>query len=193
MKIHSKQLEKNKHIKHAKHREYEIANQFENYSLVADRITGEEHPCFLMRDKYIGDKVFLYEKSVNYYNGRISFVYSVLNHYQKGESYEFDILEVGDRFVKISDSQGLTFGIPLSFLSSQDDTTIKLLVSDFDLDNNRLIFKNENAKLNSSIAECNFEVDKIYELPVIKDYFNQNQTRYAVIEYEDKTITTNLT
>lgn len=192
MKIHSKQLEKNKHIKHAKHREYEIANQFENYSLVADRITGEEHPCFLMRDKYIGDKVFLYEKSVNYYNGRISFVYSVLNHYQKGESYEFDILEVGDRFVKISDSQGLTFGIPLSFLSSQDDTTIKLLVSDFDLDNNRLIFKNENAKLNSSIAECNFEVDKIYELPVIKDYFNQNQTRYAVLEYEGKTITTNL-
>src|SRR5699024_7929322 len=171
-----------------KHKKYRVLANYENYSLVSDVYTGEEHSCFYLSEHEVGDEVILYEKEDNVFNGQITFNYSILNLYKKGESYTFEILDRRENVVIISNFPGLKFVIPNTFLTEGNESEITLEIYDLDLVRNRLKFKNiiPEIDLNQKADYSVFEEGEVYELEIYEIYNNKGG-KYIKTKYEGET------
>lgn len=171
-----------------KHKKYRVLANYEDYSLVSDVYTGEEHSCFYLSEHEVGDEVILYEKEDNVFNGQITFNYSILNLYKKGESYTFEILDRRENVVIISNFPGLKFVIPNTFLTEGNESEITLEIYDLDLVRNRLKFKNiiPEIDLNQKADYSVFEEGEVYELEIYEIYNNKGG-KYIKTKYEGET------
>lgn len=173
-------------MKHHKHRKYKILSHQENSTWITDTITGDTQKCFYLNHS-IGEDIYLFEKEYNSFTSRIRFEYSILNLYKIGESYEFKINKETDKVLVISNYEFLEFGIPISFKEKENQTTITLEIDDFDLDNNKLKFKNRVYEpVTYEIDYSDFETNKIYNIPILETYINRNDNLFAKIEFKNK-------
>ncbi|EKB55476.1 AlbA family DNA-binding domain-containing protein [Bergeyella zoohelcum] len=175
---------------HRSHRKYTLLSIEENHCIVQNIEDGHTNHCFLIPHK-VGDVFWLFEKSINAYNGNITFEYSILNLYEKDAYYDFNIIKETEQFLIVSNFPHLTFAAPLSFREDKASTQIRLFVKNIDLDKNKLFFsKDENDTPPSTpYYETDlsvFEQNKIYHLPFIKNHINRNGTRFLVVEYKGK-------
>lgn len=155
-----------------------------------------QHRCFVL-DHKIGDEFYLYEKEINIFNGHITFEYSILNLYEIGKSYQFDIVRETEKVIVVSNYNRMEFGVPLSFKESADQTVIDLEVCDLDLSNNKLKFANKRDfiggdSFHQEVDYSVFEENQIYKLPIIKSYYNKNNNLFAVTEYLEKQFIVNV-
>ena len=173
-------------MKHHRHRKYKILSHQENSTWITDAITDKPQKCFYLNHS-IGEEIYLYEKEYNSFTSRIRFEYSILNLYKIGESYEFKINKETDKVLVISNYESLEFGIPISFKEKENQTTITLEIDDFDLDNNKLKFKNRVYEpVTYEIDYSDFETNKIYNIPILETYINRNDNLFAKIEFKNK-------
>ncbi len=175
-------------MQHPKHRRYRLQSVADNYCWVFDLINETEHRCFIL-DHQVGDEFYLFEKSVNIYNNNIRFEYSVLNLYEEGKTYKFEIISKDNEKIVVSNHRGLHYHLPLSFLEHEDDDEIDLEIYKIDLDRNRLKFTNKSFDTNESNFDFStdyspFEEKKVYTLPVVKTYINKNNHRFAILNYK---------
>lgn len=173
-------------MNHNRHRKYKILSHQENSTWITDAITDKPQKCFYLNHS-IGEEIYLYEKEYNSFTSRIRFEYSILNLYKIGESYEFKINKETDKVLVISNYESLEFGIPISFKEKENQTTITLEIDDFDLDNNKLKFKNRVYEpVTYEIDYSDFETNKIYNIPILETYINRNDNLFAKIEFKNK-------
>lgn len=166
-----------------KHKKYKLLYSHDTYSFVLDLISETEHKCFYLNHK-AGDEFYLFEKGENIWTGNKLFEYSVLNLYKVGEKYVFDIINVKDKVLVVSNFPGLSFAVPKSFSDHNNQDSIELEIEDLDLENNRLRFKKTQKDINSQTLDYSvFEPNKLYSLPVIKTYINKNNNLFAIVEY----------
>lgn len=176
-------------MKHNKHRLYQLLSVQDNFSTVLDINNTTTHTCFLTSHQ-IGDKFYLYEKEVNIFNGKTTFDYSVLNLYEEGRSYTFDIVSETDRFIIVSNYERLNYAAPIKFKTSVNQKEIDLEIYALDLDNNKLKFKNvlqtaTEQKTEEADLEV-FEEGKHYKVSLNKTFISKNNNLVAVVDYDQK-------
>ncbi|MCA4776109.1 AlbA family DNA-binding domain-containing protein [Empedobacter stercoris] len=172
---------------HLKHKKYRLESIIDNIAWVYDIDNKTQHRCFIL-DHKIGDEFYLFEKETNIFNGNKTFEYSILNLYEIGKSYQFDIIKETDKVIVVSNYSRIEFGIPLSFKESVNQNILDLKVYDLDLDNNKLKFTNKKdykaAEFSTQeIDYSSFEENQIYTLPIVNSYYNKNNNLFAVIEH----------
>ncbi|WP_162300303.1 RNA-binding domain-containing protein [Epilithonimonas hispanica] len=183
-------------MKHPKHKKYRLESILDNTAWVYDLSTKVQHRCFVL-DHKVGDEFFLFEKETSIFSGHITFEYSILNLYEVGKSYQFDIVRETEKVIVVSNYNRMEFGIPLSFKESENQKKISLEIYDLDLNNNRLKFVNKRDVLPSESARQEFdysvfEDNQIYTLPIIKSYYNKNNNLFAVTEFLEKQFIVNI-
>lgn len=176
-------------MKHTKHKKFKLLSHKDNYSIVMDTTTGTEHSCFRLEHNYVGDNIYLFIKDIDNYTGTYRFEYSVLNIYEVGKTYEFDIIEERDTYTLISNHPNKRLSMPNSFLLDRDEDKISLKIHKLDLDKNKVYYQNKDY---DAISVDDFEEGKIYNLKLLSDYINKNDTRFAVVKYKNKRLRTNL-
>jgi len=176
-------------MNHNKHRLYQLLSEQDNFSTVLDINNNTTHTCFLTSHQ-IGDEFYLYEKEVNIFNGKTTFDYSILNLYEEGRSYTFDIVSETDRFIIVSNYERLNYAAPIKFKTSVNQKEIELEIYALDLDNNKLKFKNVLQTVTEQKKEevdlDVFEEGKNYEVLLVNTFLNKNQNLVAVVDYDQK-------
>lgn len=145
------------------HRLYEIINYTEFCTIVRDTFTNEIYKCNFRIYYQIGDTVRLFIKSIND-DGSIYFVYSILNSYEEGEEYEFDIKEEQEKGFVIEDNEYITHFYPFKWAIEFEQKKIKSVVKKLNIEKNQLYFakptthqKNGEKSIKDYIA--NFQVN----------------------------------
>src|SRR5690554_582113 len=175
-------------INHYKHKKYKLINTYDTFSEVFDVKAKITHRCYKIDNHKIGDEFYLYENGRGSYNiDKIFFKYSVLNLYKVGETYTFNIIEERDNIILISNHKEIRLVAPISFKESIDQTKIELEVEDFDLDSNKLRFKNKSRQLivpkegDYSI----FEEKVNYKFNIEKSFHNKYGNINLIVSYKN--------
>lgn len=171
-----------------KHRKYKLLSNLENSSVVYDLIAESEHICFLLEHK-VGDELYLFEKERNIFNGNIKFEYSILNLYEVGKKYVFDIINEKDSLIIVSNFSSLHFALPKAFRESLNQKRIELEIYDNDLLNNRPKFRNkiiESYGPTKDIDFSDFVENQFYDLDITNTYINKNGNRFVVCHFKGK-------
>lgn len=121
------------------HRLYEIVNYTEFCTIVKDTFTKEIYKCHFRIYCQIGDTVRLFIKSIND-DGSIYFVYSILNSYEEGKEYEFDIKEEQEKGFVIEDNEYITHFYPFKWAIEFGLKKIKSVVKKLNIERNQLFF-----------------------------------------------------
>ncbi|WHF51305.1 ATP-binding protein [Chryseobacterium gotjawalense] len=181
---------------HSKHKKYRLESITDNTAWVYDIANQMQHRCFVL-DHKIGDEFYLFEREMNIFNGHITFEYSILNLYEVGKIYNFEIVKETEKVIVVSNYSRLEIAVPLSFKESEDQEDIDLEIYDLDLAHNKLKFKSKgnfssNGGEQSEVDYTVFNENEIYTLPVSKTYINRNNNLFAVAEYQGKQFSINI-
>ncbi|MBH1958872.1 MAG: putative DNA binding domain-containing protein [Flavobacteriia bacterium] len=181
---------------HPKHKKYRLESVTDTTAWVYDIANQMQHRCFVL-DHKIGDEFYLFEKEMNIFNGHITFEYSILNLYEVGSTYNFEILKETDKVIVVSNYNRLEFAVPISFKESEHQEDIDLEIYDLDLVHNKLKFKSKSNNSSNSVEQEEvdysvFNENEIYTLPIIKTYINRNNNLFAVVEYQGKQFSLNI-
>ncbi len=169
-----------------RHRKFKLIENENSFSVIKDVETNEKHLCFRLYHKE-GDEFLMFIKQNLPEDNKVRFGYSILNLYELGKWYKFNIKRIFDDVTAITNHIHLEFYIPTYFLSDEniDSGEIDLQVKVIDLEENKLMFEvPESVKIDfKSVAELDFEKDKMYMLRIDSSYYNKNGNRYAILDY----------
>lgn len=177
-----------------RHQKYRLLRSERNYSLVQNLDTDEKQLCFAFDDHKVGDVFYLFHnKKDNYDVTKSVFDYSVLNLYEEGRTYTFEVRKSDHAIALVSNSKYFEFVVPSDFVRS-GSTRIDLEVEKLVLNENKVFFKRpqDGPPPFTPIEDFDFEEDKVYMIKVVRQYFNRNGTRFAILEHEGRRLRTNL-
>ena len=129
-----------KKINVSDHKSYKIVNHTEFLTIIEDINTKEIYKCNFRIYNNIGDTVKLFIRSIND-DGSIYFVYSILNSYEVGKEYEFDIKEEQEKGFVIEDNEYITHFYPFKWAIKKEDKKVKLVVEKLNIEKNQLFFE----------------------------------------------------
>lgn len=172
-------------MSHSKHRQYKVLSNTDNYSMV-QLASGTEsaQKCFLL-DHEVGELVYLYERETNIFTGYIMFEYSLLNLFEVGKKYTFNIVDEMERVLIISNHKHIQLAIPISFKEEENQEKIELEVSELLLDTNKVLFKEKEVE-NKTLDLSDFEEGQEYEVDIVDRYINKNDNEHIVVSYNSK-------
>jgi hypothetical protein len=141
------------------HRDFIILEQKERSTILKDCITNITYP-YKKISKLVGDIVKMQVTSLDEYE-KPKFNYSALNDFIENQEYEFDIVEKKENGFRIENSEDFSSFIPLSFERFiENGKKIKLTVDKIDVDQNKLIFKSIDLKINE-VNTSHLPINKI--------------------------------
>ncbi|WIH98217.1 AlbA family DNA-binding domain-containing protein [Empedobacter falsenii] len=168
-----------------KHKKYKIINFENSYCYVQDILTNQIYKCFSLDEHQIGDIVYLYSSNINIHTGNPIFYYSILNNYEVGKEYDFEISDEEDNKLLITDEFNNRLKIPISFKEYTNQDYITLKVEKFDLEKNKLVFEQKN--LQSNVYDLSdFEKGKIYKFRVEAITESKNGLKFINSIYNNK-------
>lgn len=177
----------NTEFSHEKHKKYTLISVEDSHCWVQNLENGITNRCFPLPHD-IGDEFYLFEKTINPYNGVITFEYSILNLYEEENLYTFEVMRETDTYFLVSSFPHLTFAAPISFRRNPEKAEEELYVEKFDLDKNKLFFGRtasdmqfSNEYIDNDLSD--FEEGKLYNLPIKNTYLNKNGNRFLMVEY----------
>lgn len=174
--------------RHRKHRKYRLIETYETSSDVVDIITNITHRCFKIDNHQIGDEFYLFERARGDYDAeKIIFKYSILNLYKVGQTVTFNIIDERDNLLFVSNNIYLRFVAPCSFKETDDQKKIDLEIEEFNLDSNKLMFKEKPfSKIQASENLDIFEENKDYKFEIKKTFHNKHGNLNMIVSYQNE-------
>lgn len=133
---------KEPHINEGQHRVFRVKDQKDTVTILEDIVNLEEH-AYKKLDLKVDDILILFIEEA-YANNKYRFQYSLLNKFEKGNEYEFQLKEKKENGFLIFHKDYFSF-IPPSFGDLFDEDKIKLVVKEVDLDKNNLFYQSINS------------------------------------------------
>ncbi|MFV0182007.1 ATP-binding protein [Empedobacter falsenii] len=161
-----------------KHKKYKILKFENSYCEVQDIATNQFHKCFSLDEHKVGDIVYLFNAGINIHTGNPFFKYSILNTYEVGKDYDFEIVSEIDNNLTIEDEFRNQFRVPKLFKEFNNQDYITLKIEKLELEKNKLKFISKN-KSNDNKDFSIFEFNNVYSLKIDTITSSNNGLNFA--------------
>ena len=174
-------ISESKNITKGTHRLFNVVEQKDSSTIVKDKISNE---TYVSKKIYIpeGTEVALFVKKIalDYYGlPKPWFEYSVVNDYDIGKEYLFDVVQKLHNGFSIEDNENLQIFIPKGFEERIENNKIRLLIKDIDYSSNKLLFQNYTPE------EDVFDPDKKYSFEVVTSRVISDSLNLLIVRFQD--------